>query len=355
MKINEGLKLDFKDVLIEPKRSFLQSRRDVEINRTFKTVNSKQEISGFPIIAANMDTVGTFDMARALSNYGMYTALHKHYTENELIDFLECNFNLSSNLFYTVGTSKKDYEKFKQVKTSMNYNLGLPFPKMLCIDVANGYTSYFCDTVKKYRQENPETVIMAGNVVTPNMVEELISCGADIIKIGIGQGSCCLTRIKTGVGFPQLSAVVEAADAAHGLGGLVCSDGGCVVPGDICKAFGAGADFVMLGGMFAATDQCEGDWECDSDGNKKTFVFYGMSSSEAMKKHNGGVAEHRTSEGKAVKIPYKGDVKGVALDIQGGVRSACTYVGASRLKDFSKCCTFNRVTSQSNEVYGKNA
>jgi len=370
MKLNDGLKLDFKDVLIEPKRSFLSSRADVDIIRRFKVkINNKvveNRITGFPVIAANMDTVGTISIAKELRKYGAFTALHKHYDVETLVDFF-MNTRHWGSAFYTVGSNKKDFEKLRRVRAGLKEKslvVAEHFPTMLCIDVANGYTQDFCDTVKLYREHCPNAVIMAGNVVTPNMVEELINCGANILKIGIGSGATCLTRVKSAIGFPQWSATVECADAAHGLGALICSDGGCVVPGDVCKAFGAGADFVMLGGMFSGTDECEGEWEYHTvnyDTNppsiimdktkKKALKFYGMSSKEAMEKHNGGVASHRTSEGKCVSVPYKGSVKDVILDIQGGVRSACTYVGAESLKHFSKCCTFNRVTIQENRVF----
>ena len=173
--------------------------------------------------------------------------------------------------------------------------------------------------------------------------------GADIVKVGIGPGSVCTTRVKTGVGYPQLSAIIECADAAHGLGGQIISDGGCVTPGDVAKAFGAGADFVMLGGMLSGHTESGG--ELIEKNGEKYKEFYGMSSSSAMKKHKGGVAEYRASEGKSVKVPFKGDVEGTVQDILGGLRSTCTYVGASRLKELTKRTTFIRVEEQENRVY----
>jgi GMP reductase len=175
--------------------------------------------------------------------------------------------------------------------------------------------------------------------------------GADIVKVGIGPGSVCTTRVKTGVGYPQLSAIIECADAAHGLGGHIISDGGCVTPGDVAKAFGAGADFVMLGGMLAGHNESGG--EMIEIAGEKYKKFYGMSSETAMNKHVGGVAEYRASEGKTVQVPFKGDVIDTLKDILGGIRSTCTYVGASKLKELTKRTTFIRVLEQENVIFNK--
>lgn len=226
----------------------------------------------------------------------------------------------------------------------------MPEIKFICLDVANGYSEHFVEFVKQVRARFPFHTIMAGNVVTGEMVEELILAGADIIKVGIGPGSVCTTRKKTGVGYPQLSAVLECADAAHGLGGHIISDGGCTCPGDVCKAFGAGADFVMLGGMLSGHDQCGGEIVTKPNG-QRVKQFYGMSSETAMVKHHGGVAEYRASEGKTVEVPYRGDVEPTILDILGGLRSACTYTGASKLKELPRRTTFIRVTQQTNEIF----
>ena len=254
MIIESDLKLDFKDVLIRPKRSTLQSRNDVDVNRTFTFLHTKRDWTGFPLIAANMDVTGSMGMARALSRFGAMTALHKHYKADELIAFFraEDESAVLSNVFYSMGTTDADYDKFQAVKAKA------PVGK-ICLDVANGYTERFVEVITRLRLENPDLVIMAGNVVTGDMTEALLLAGADIVKVGIGPGSVCTTRKMTGVGYPQLSAIIECADAAHGLKGQVCGDGGCAVPGDISKAYGAGADFVMLGGMLAGHDECEGD------------------------------------------------------------------------------------------------
>lgn len=345
MRIEYEIKLGFKDVMIRPKRSTLKSRSQVSLERNFTFVNSQKKWSGVPIIAANMDTVGTFEMAEALAKEKIITALHKHYTPEEWSAFLN---NQSDSIYeyiaLSTGTGKADEEKIKQIMEEH------PQIEFLCIDVANGYSEHFVDFVKRARAQFPTKTIIAGNVVTGEMVEELILAGADVIKVGIGPGSVCTTRIKTGVGYPQLSAIIECADAAHGLRGHIISDGGCKIPGDVAKAFGGGADFVMLGGMFAGHDESGGDMV--EEHGKKFRFFYGMSSQTAMDKHAGGVAEYRASEGKTVKVPYKGPVAETVKDILGGVRSTCTYVGASELRELSKRTTFIRVAEQHNEVFG---
>ncbi|XP_075560992.1 GMP reductase 1 isoform X2 [Pelecanus crispus] len=314
-RVDADLKLDFKDVLLRPKRSSLKSRSEVDLTRTFTFRNSKQTYTGIPIIVANMDTVGTFEMAVVMA---------KHVAASS-------------------GSGKADLDKLRSILEA------IPPIRYICLDVANGYSEHFVEFVKSVRALFPHHTIMAGNVVTGEMVEELILSGADIIKVGIGPGSVCTTRIKTGVGYPQLSAVIECADSAHGLKGHIISDGGCSCPGDVAKAFGAGADFVMLGGMFAGHDQCAG--EIMEKNGKKVKLFYGMSSDTAMKKHAGGVAEYRASEGRTVEVPYRGDVELTILDILGGLRSTCTYVGAAKLKELSRRTTFIRVTQQHSQVF----
>ncbi|MCM2344919.1 MAG: GMP reductase [Alphaproteobacteria bacterium] len=349
MRIEEDIKLDFKDVLIRPKRSTLASRKEVDINRIYEFKWSRRTYQGVPIIAANMDGVGTMAMARAFAamGHGKTVALHKHYPLERLLEFYQTDGN--TNVWYSIGVTEKDEEKLDAFLAHSLQKTGKGINK-LCIDVANGYSEPFVSFVKKMRDKLPDITIMAGNVVTGEMAEELILSGADVVKVGIGPGSVCTTRKMTGVGYPQLSAIIECADAAHGLGGFVCADGGCTVPGDLAKAFGAGADFVMLGGMLAGHDQCEGD--VIDEGGKKIVQFYGMSSDTAMHKHAGGVAEYRASEGKTVRVPYRGDVVATATAMMGGLRSACTYVGARRLKELSKRTTFIRVSQQLNTVFG---
>jgi len=344
MRIEYDIKLGFKDVMFRPKRSTLKSRSMVSLERTFKFMHTSKTWTGVPIMAANMDTVGTFEMALALQQHKMFTALHKHYSIEEWNQFLaSAPEGIENHIAVSTGTGPKDTEKVDEV---FKQN---PHLKFLCIDVANGYSEHFVKYVNEARNRFPDKVIIAGNVVTGEMVEELLLAGADIIKVGIGPGSVCTTRVKTGVGYPQLSAVIECADAAHGLGGQIVSDGGCVIPGDVSKAFGGGADFVMLGGMLAGHDQSGG--ETVERNGKKYRQFYGMSSSTAMDKHVGGVANYRASEGKTVEVPYRGSVEDTVLDILGGIRSTCTYVGASSLKELSKRTTFIRVEEQENQIY----
>lgn len=343
MHIDRDIKLDFKDVLIRPKRSALPSRAEVDIHREFTFRHSRRRYYGIPIIASNMDTIGTFEMARALAPFDLSVALHKHYGEDELVAFF-ASLRVKSNAFYSMGITKTDQEKFERVMQRAGDAI-----EYVCIDVANGYTESFVKFVERIRQAYPALTIMAGNVVTGEMTEELILCGADIVKVGIGSGSACTTRSMTGVGYPQLSAVIECADAAHGLEGRICADGGCATPGDIAKAFGGGADFVMLGGMFAGHDECGGEI-VEKDG-RKFRRFYGMSSRAAMEKYAGGVAQYRAAEGREMLVEARGPVAGTVQEILGGVRSACTYVGARKLKELTKRTTFVRVSGPGESAF----
>ena len=356
MKFEDGIKLDFDDVLIRPKRSTLSSRSGVDIRKEYQYLHTPVRELVVPIVAANMDTVGTMEMSDSLHDYNIQTCLHKYYKVDDLVDYF--SFHPRLNTFYTIGIKEEEVAKLLSVHNSLPAieECGLGIHK-ICIDVANGYQKVFVDHVKRIRNLFPDTIIMAGNVCTPEMVSELlISGGADIVKIGIGPGSVCTTRIVTGCGYPQLSAIIECSDAAHGLNGHICADGGCRTPGDVVKAFAAGADFVMLGSMLAGTEECEGEWNYqreitknDSGGYdvgeknvKKSLHFYGMSSEYAMEAHNDGVGTYRTSEGKSMSVEYKGPVSNVIQQITGGLRSACAYVGARTLKDFPKCATFVR-------------
>jgi len=346
MQIESEVKLDFSDVLIRPKRSTLGSRKEVDLNRTYTFRHSGQIWEGIPIMAANMDGVGTFEMADKLSDMKLFTCIVKSYSVHQLEKYVhESSEQKRNHIAVSIGIGDSDYEKFKK----LNEQIEPGYLKFVCIDVANGYSEKFTEFVRQVRQDFPELTIIAGNVVTREMTEELILSGADIVKVGIGPGSVCTTRIQTGVGYPQLSAVIECADAAHGLGGHIIADGGCTCPGDVAKAFGAGADFVMLGGMLAGHDE----------GNPNPIIngvveFYGMSSDTAMNKHHGGVAEYRSSEGRTITVPYRGPVERTIKDILGGVRSTCTYVGASTLKQLSKCTTFVKVNNQYNRVFENN-
>ncbi|KAB0465487.1 MULTISPECIES: GMP reductase [Vibrio] len=346
MRIEQELKLGFKDVLFRPKRSTLKSRSQVELTRDFTFKHSGRQWSGTPVIAANMDSVASFEMAAALAEHGVMTAVHKHYTVEQWAEFAKtADKKTLNNVFVSTGTSEAEFEKVKKI---MALSEDFVF---ICIDIANGYSEHLVDYVQKVRAEFPNKVISAGNVVTGDMVEELILAGADIVKVGIGPGSVCTTRVKTGVGYPQLSAIIECGDAAHGLGGMIIGDGGCSCAGDVSKAFGGGADFVMLGGMLAGHSESGGE-VVEQDG-KQYMKFYGMSSQSAMDKHSGGVAKYRAAEGKTVLLPYRGSVHNTISDILGGVRSTCTYVGAAKLKELTKRTTFIRVQEQENNVFGK--
>jgi GMP reductase len=376
MRIENEILLDYSDVLIRPKRSTLKSRSEVSLERKFYFRNFEPDFPdncsddphyhGVPIMAANMDGVGTFAMADVLGAQGIFTCLVKTYTAEELIDFYYGDgLNRTDFVAMSIGTSAADFEKLCTVYDKVEDNL-----KYVCIDVANGYSEHFVEHVREVRKRFPHLVIIAGNVVTADQTQELILNGADIVKVGIGPGSVCTTRIQTGVGYPQLSAVIECADAAHGLGGHIIADGGCTCPGDVAKAFAAGSDFVMLGGMFSGHDEGGGEviikryktdelernplsqtkWQRRIE--EKRFVqFYGMSSDAANTKHFGGLKDYRASEGREVLVPYRGAVTNTVQTILGGVRSTCTYVGASTLKQLSKCTTFVRVNNQFNRTY----
>jgi len=366
MKINNEPKLDFDDVLLVPHRTKTASRSTIKLDRTFSFYHSTAKWKGIPVFAANMDTTGTLKMSHSLMKWGLPTCLHKHY-DKETIDEQLVDYDYQ---WYSTGIKSDDLDKLKKF---IDYTGEIP---NICIDVANGYTDDFVNFCGDLRGVvGKESILMAGNVCTPEMVQELIlHGGVDIVKVGIGPGSACTTRLKTGVGYPQLSAIIECAHAAHGLKsgdgklGLICADGGCRTPADICKAFAAGADFVMLGGMLAGTDECEGEWEREyktriiayeeggqngfvwqshdpgypTETRKKSLKFYGMSSHTAQGKY-GGIKDYRASEGRTFSIPYKGPAELIVADILGGLRSCCAYIGATKLKDMCKCAEFIRV------------
>ena len=344
MRIEEEIKLDYSDVLFRPKRSTLKSRKDVDLNRKYTFKHSRSSWKGIPIIASNMDGVGEIDVAKKLSSHKLMTALTKQHDINQIGTIYKKNIFFDS-IALSCGTSKDSYNRLNSILKKY------PKFKFICIDVANGYSENFSNFVSEVRKKYPKKTIIAGNVVTADMTQELVLSGADIVKVGIGPGSVCTTRIQTGVGYPQLSAVMECADAAHGLGAHIIADGGCTCPGDVAKGFGAGADFVMLGGMLAGHK--EGGGDIIQENGTKFIEFYGSSSEEANDKHYGGLANYRSSEGKKVKIRMKNSLDSTIRDILGGVRSSCTYVGASSLKQLSKCTTFVRVNNQYNDTFGK--
>ena len=344
MRIEEDLKLDYSDVLFRPKRSTLSSRKDVNLMRTYRFKYSNNEWSGIPIMAANMDGVGELGVAEKLSEFGMITCLTKQHDVKKLKQYKKIK-PIFQNIALSIGIKKEDYDRLDKVLKEFS------FFKFICIDVANGYSERFSKFIKSIREKYPTKTIIAGNVVTADMTQELVLSGADIVKVGIGPGSVCTTRTHTGVGYPQLSAVMECADAAHGLGAHIIADGGCTCPGDVAKGFGGGADFVMLGGMLAGHD--EGKGKIIKTNGKKYIEFYGSSSTTANIKHYGGLSDYRSSEGKVVKVKYRGKIKDTISNILGGVRSSCTYVGAPSLKQLSKCTTFVRVSNQFNDTFTK--
>ena len=344
MRIEEEIKLDYSDVLFRPKRSTLKSRKEVDLNRTYKFKFSHKEWTGIPIIASNMDGVGELNVANTLAKHSIITALTKQHDNKDFKKFKNIK-KIYNYLAISCGTSKESFNRLNKILSTFS------FIQFICIDVANGYSENFSNFVSSIREKHPSKTIIAGNVVTADMTQELIISGADIVKVGIGPGSVCTTRIQTGVGYPQLSAVIECADAAHGLGAHIIADGGCTCPGDVSKAFGGGADFVMLGGMLAGHK--EGGGKIIKNNGTEFIEFYGSSSEEANEKHYGGLADYRSSEGKKVRIPLRKSLDETVRDILGGVRSSYTYVGASTLKQLSKCTTFVRVNNQYNDTFGK--
>jgi len=342
MRIEEDIKLDYADVLFRPKRSTLSSRKDVELKRTYKFKYSNHQWTGTPIIAANMDGVGELEIAKSLSKFEIMTCLTKQH-DIKTIKRSSVIKDIFPHLALSTGTSDKDYKRLNEILKEFS------FFEFICIDIANGYSDHFSKFVRSVREKYPTKTIIAGNVVTADMTQELVMSGADIVKVGIGPGSVCTTRIQTGVGYPQLSAVIECADAAHGLGAHIIADGGCTCPGDVAKAFGGGADFVMLGGMFAGHE--EGGGKKIKKNGSQFIEFYGSSSDTALDKHYGGLADYRSSEGKKVQLKYRGKIKDTVLNILGGIRSSCTYVGAPSLKQLSKCTTFIRVNQQFNDTF----
>lgn len=366
-QIKDTVELDFCDVLFRPKRTTLNSRSEADIIREYKFKYYPTTIKSCGIMAANMATTGTFEMNDVLQKYKAITCLHKHIDVKDLEEYMVKNYTKEEseyNSFTFISTGLKDDKE----KLFALMDRGSPFDK-ICIDVANGYMPKLLEFVREVRGKYPRALIMVGNVVTGDMTQDLILNGADIVKVGIGPGAMCLTREKTGVGRPMISAILECADAAHGVGGMICADGGCTCAGDVAKALGAGADFVMIGTMLAGTDESSGEIiekmyktnEYDFADNthpyeplrqiyevKKFKQCYGMSSKLAQEKHFGGMNKYRTSEGREKLIPYKGSVENVILDILGGIRSMMTYIGARRLKDIPKCTTFYKVKHQIN-------
>lgn len=341
MKILDDVKLDYSDVLLLPKMSEYSSRSEVNLERTLKFKYSTETWTGVPIMVSNMDTTGTVEMALELQKHKVITCLHKYYKYSDIPPELDKNYYA-----ITSGIQENNLNNLYEIMDTID-------PKFICLDVANGYMKKFINVCRMIREKYPSKIIIAGNVCTSEGVMDLVMNGkVDIVKIGIGNGSCCTTRKQTGIGYPQLSSVIECSDTAHGIDAHIISDGGMQVIGDFAKAYGAGADFVMSGSMFAGHTETNG--VLLEQGDKKFKLFYGMSSTTAMDKYNGGVAKYKSSEGKTVKIPYKGPVENTIYDIMGGIRSSMTYMGAKKIKDIPKCSTFIRVNRQLNTIFNNN-
>jgi GMP reductase len=345
MRIEADVKLDYADVLLRPKRSTLSSRKEVVLEREFQFYHSPKTWRGIPIFAANMATCGTFEMSEVLSGHKMITALHKYYNLEDYREFFKKERD-PDYIAYTMGIRDEDIDELKDMISARlidNFSF-------ICIDVPNGYLQKFLDTIKLVRRLCPEHIIIAGNVVTNEMTEEIILSGADIVKVGIGPGSVCTTRLMTGVGYPQLSAVIECSDAAHGLSngphryGLIIADGGQQHPSCISKAFCGGADFNMAGSMFSGFKESSGEL-IEKDG-KRYKEFFGSSSNKALYQYYGKKDPHRASEGRYVLMPYKGNIDDFIQDLFGALRSTGTYIGAGQLKEFPKRATFVRVNHQ---------
>lgn len=343
MKIITTPQLDFHNVLIRPKRTTISSRSQVDLEREFSFPHSTMTWKGTPIIAANMDTTGTFEVYNILSKHKIITCFNKFYNLKNFMDFDNEN-HIKLNPNYFMISTGIDEREFPNLHDIVDYTGA----KWICVDVANGYMEQVVIYCEKLRASFPDKIIVAGNVATREMVEELIINGkVDVVKVGIGPGSACLTRLKTGVGVPQLSAIIECADAAHGCGGFIIGDGGITCPGDMSKAFGGGADFVMCGGVFSGHYENPGEIVEEKNGEKYK-MFYGMSSQLAMEKHYGKMEKYRSSEGRVIKVKLKGHLEDTVLDYLGGIRSTCAYINAHKIKHMSKCVTFVVVSQQLN-------
>ena len=369
MQIINDVQLDFSDVLIRPRRSSIDSRSKVDITREYKFKWCPLEITGTGIMQANMGTIGNFDVSRKMLENGLFACLHKYHDINDLIDFykelIDKGDDTWKRCLLGIGLKDGGVYNLRKIETELGIQVGVKF------DVPNGYIPQVKEKVIELREEFPDMFIMVGNVVTGDITEDLILSGADCVAVGIGPGGQCLTRPTTGCGRPQLSAIIECADAAHQVGGMVCADGGITCPGDLGKAFGAGADFIMIGSLFAGTDEADGEliskwifngeYEPAADGSgfephlelKDFKQFYGMSSTLAQEKFGNGKPKYRASEGRVSLVPYVGPIDGVIEELLGGLRSTMTYIGAWKLKNIPKQCTFYKVHNQLNRTYEK--
>jgi len=342
-KINK--KLDFKDVLLVPQHSLLKSRKKVSLERNFYFPNSKRRWVGIPLVVSNMDTTGTIEIAEELQKYKILTCLHKYYTKEDILD---CKLDTN---YFSISTGINDND-LKNLDEILSEKKDIKF---ICIDVANGYMQYFIDRCKLIREKYPDKVLIAGNVVTPEQIERINESKIDIIKLGIGSGSVCTTRLKTGIGCPQMSVILDCERKCKELGIYLMSDGGIKYPGDLGKAFVGGADFVMCGSVFAGHTESAGKviTEIINEKKVKYKIFYGMSSRKAMIKHTGKMNKYRTEEGKVVKMKYRGSVNGTVEDFLGGLRSTMTYLGCKNIKNLYRKTNFIRVNQQVSDTFSK--
>lgn len=363
MQIVDSVQLDFSDVLIKPRRSSIDSRSKVNITRDYKFKWCPNVITGTGIMQSNMGTIGNFEVSRKMLGNGLFACLHKHHDIDKLLSFYKELVDKGNDIWrrclLSIGLRDDGIGKLRILNNELGIQVGIKF------DVPNGYIPQVKERVIELRKEFPKMFIMVGNVVTGDITEDLILSGADCVSVGIGGGSACRTREKTGCGRPQLSTVIECADAAHQVGGMICSDGGITCPGDICKAFGAGADFIMIGGLFAGTDEAEGEiitkhiitneydmvHDCPCLEEKRFKQFYGMSSTLAQEKFQGGMKNYRASEGVVIEVPYSGSMDSILEDMLGSIRSMMTYIGAKNLKNIPKQCVFYKVNNQRNHIF----
>lgn len=372
MQIVDSVQLDFSDVLIKPRRSSIDSRSKVNISRDYKFKWCPIPITGTGIMQSNMGTIGNFEVSRKMLEQGLFACLHKHHNVEDLVSFYKELFSNGDGTwrrcFLSIGLRDNGIEKLRTINKELGVQIGIKF------DVPNGYIPQVKERVIELRKEFPEMFIMVGNVVTGDITEDLILSGADCVAVGIGNGAQCLTRRQTGCGRPQFSALVECSDAAHQVGGMVCCDGGITCPGDLGKAFGAGSDFIMIGSLFAGTDEADGEiitkWINNGEYDrflydigykfephleeKKFKQFYGMSSTLAQEKFGNGKPSYRASEGRVTLMPYVGSIDGVIEELLGGLRSTMTYIGAKNLKDIPKQSVFFKVHNQLNQTFEKN-
>jgi GMP reductase len=363
-KIINELKLDFDDVLIVPQRSTLTSRSEIKLERTFYFYHSPRIWNGIPIICANMSFC-SFEIAKALAKHKMIACLHKYHNVDNLTNYFTDNPENIDYTFVSIGYKKSDINHLLELREKLGTQPNI------CIDVPNGHMDVFVKYCKKVRDNFPESIIIAGNVTNTSSTQELIIYGGvDIVKCGIGGGSACTTRFLTGCGLPQLSCCLENSYVAHGLQngnkklGLVCSDGGHKNVGDVCKALCAGSDFVMLGGLFAGAEECEGEWELGGSyssvvgSNEKTkgrFTYYGMSTHISQEKFEDSQKSYRASEGTKITVQYKGSINRISQELLGGIRSSCCYIGADSIKHMSRCgqfCIVNQIHSNKNPRLG---